>query len=72
MENYKKKYKEALERANIIYTGKYKPEIEAWTKKSLEAIFPELAESEEEKPDSAAFISVLRVFVASVIWLICL
>ena len=47
--NYEQKYKEALERANIIYTGKYKPEIAAWTKKSLEAIFPELSESEDEK-----------------------
>lgn len=46
--NYEKAYKEALERANIIYTGKYKSEIAAWTKKSLEAIFPELAESKDK------------------------
>lgn len=49
MDTYEKKYKETLERANIIYTGKYKPEIAAWTKKSLEAIFPELQESEDER-----------------------
>ena len=44
-----KRYDAALERANIIYTSKYKPEIAAWTKKSLEAIFPELAESKDER-----------------------
>ena len=46
--NWEQKYKVALERANIIYTGKYKPEIAAWTKETLEAIFPELKESLEE------------------------
>lgn len=46
MDTYEKKYKVALKRANIIYTdtGKYNPEIAAWTKKLLEAIFPELKE----------------------------
>ena len=47
--DYEKLYKMALERANIIYTGKYKPEIAAWTKKTLEAIFPELKELKNEK-----------------------
>ena len=42
-------YDAAHERANIIYTSKYKPEIAAWAKKSLEAIFPELAELEDER-----------------------
>ena len=46
--DYEKKYKVALERANIIYTGKYNSETTAWTKEVLEAIFPELRESEDE------------------------
>ena len=45
--DYEKAYKAALERANIIYTGKYKPEIAEWTKKLLEAIFPELQEEQQ-------------------------
>ena len=40
--DYEKKYKAALERASIIYTGKYKPEIEAFCKQTLDAVFPEL------------------------------
>lgn len=44
-----KRYEEALERANKIYTDKYKPEIAAFCKQSLENIFPELKESEDER-----------------------
>ena len=46
--NYEQKYKEALERANMIYNDKYKPEIAAFAKKSLETIFPELAETDSD------------------------
>lgn len=44
-----RRYEEALERANKIYTDKYKPEIAAFCKQSLENIFPELKESEDER-----------------------
>jgi hypothetical protein len=44
-----KRYEEALERANIIYTDEYKPEIAEFCKQSLENIFPELKESEDER-----------------------
>lgn len=44
-----KRYDKALERANMIYTDKYKLEIAAFCKQSLERIFPELKESEEEE-----------------------
>lgn len=40
--DYEKEYKAALERASIIYTGKYKPEIAAFCKETLETVFPEL------------------------------
>lgn len=40
--DYEKEYKAALERASVIYTGKYKPEIAAFCKETLEAVFPEL------------------------------
>lgn len=42
-------YTEALERANVIYNGTYKPEIAAFCRQSLERIFPELRESADEK-----------------------
>ena len=40
--DYEKEYKAALERASIIYTTKYKLEIAAFCKQTLEAVFPEL------------------------------
>lgn len=40
--DYEKEYNDALERASIIYTGEYKPEIAAFCKQTLEAVFPEL------------------------------
>ena len=43
MENYEKKYKEALEKAQRFYNNSV-----AITKKGLEDIFPELAESKNE------------------------
>jgi len=47
--NYKERYKEALERARAIYQGKYKPEMAATIAEILQSIFPELAESENER-----------------------
>lgn len=48
--DYKKKYKEALEKIRTIYyQGKYKPEVAAILKETLQNIFPELQESEDEK-----------------------
>lgn len=46
--NYEERYKKALERARAIYQGKYKPEIAAILAETLQSIFPELAESEDE------------------------
>lgn len=47
--NYEELYNEALERARAIYQGKYKPEIAATIAETLQSIFPELKESEDEK-----------------------
>ncbi len=47
--NYEKRYRKSLERARAIYQGKYKPEIAAILAEALQSIFPELAESEDEK-----------------------
>ena len=47
--NYEEKYKEALERARAIYQGKYKPETAATIAETLQSIFPELVESEDER-----------------------
>lgn len=48
--DYEKKYKEAIERAKAIYyQGSYKPDIAATIAKTLQNIFPELAESEDER-----------------------
>ena len=46
MEDYKKKYEEALKRAKDVYTY-YSDDTEQLRK--IESIFPELAESEDEK-----------------------
>jgi len=47
--DYEKKYKEALERAKVIYQGSYKPDTAATIAETLQNVFPELCESEDEK-----------------------
>ena len=47
--NYEKLYKEALGRAKTIYYGSYKPDIAATIVETLQNIFPELKELEEDK-----------------------
>ena len=47
--DYEKKYKEALERAKVIYQGSYKPDTAATIAETLQNVFPELQESEDEK-----------------------
>ena len=49
IEEKAKRYDEALERANTIYNGEYKPERAALTAEILQTVFPELAESRDEK-----------------------
>lgn len=49
MESYEQKYKEALERAKVIYQGSYKPDTAATIAETLQNVFPELKESEESK-----------------------
>ena len=48
--DYEKKYKEALERAKAIYyQGSYKPDTAATISETLQNVFPELKESEDER-----------------------
>ena len=47
--DYEKKYKEALERAKVIYQGSYKPDTAATIAETLQNVFPELCESEDER-----------------------
>lgn len=44
-----RKYDEALERAEVIYQGSYKPDTAATIAETLQNVFPELAESEDER-----------------------
>lgn len=49
--DYEKKYKEALERAKVIYQGSYKPDTAATIAETLQNVFPELTKSEDEKTE---------------------
>jgi len=47
--DYEKKYKEALERAKVIYQGSYKPDTAATIAETLQNVFPELKEEYEDE-----------------------